>query len=152
LGLVKLDLAEALCSEEAALRELFANRGLRTRSAEALLRSVLRFRDDRWRHDLVSWRQHLLVARAIALVREHTAGEYVSGHLRLSVRGADFGFLARSFASIYQLILVFDRAFSELHAEAAIVHTLPTIERLVMSLPPVDPTPAKGRVVRFPRG
>lgn len=47
--------------------------------------------------------------------------------------------IARRFAGIYELVLVFEGAYSELHAEAAIVRGLPWIERLVTSLPPRDP-------------
>ncbi len=66
------------------------------------------------------------------------------GHVHESVRGDDFGWAARSFAGIYVLVLVFDHPFDELGAERAIAHALPTIERLVAALPPLDPTPTAG--------
>jgi hypothetical protein len=56
----------------------------------------------------------------------------------------------RRFAGIYELVLVFAGAHSELHAEAAVLRALPLIERLVTSLPPRDPvaTGAKVAVLR----
>lgn len=66
------------------------------------------------------------------------------GHVHESVRGEGFGWVARSFAGIYVLVLVFDHAFDEVGAERAIAHALPTIERLVAALPPLDPTPTAG--------
>ncbi len=47
--------------------------------------------------------------------------------------------IVRAFATIYRLVLVFDGSLSELHAEAAIIRTLPAIEQLVTSLPPRKP-------------
>lgn len=70
---------------------------------------------------------------------------------RRLVRKDGFGYFARSFASIYVLVLCFDGDFSELHVEAAALHALPVIERHVLALPPVDPPPRGGRVVHLPR-
>jgi hypothetical protein len=50
--------------------------------------------------------------------------------------------VARSFASIYVLIVVFESPFDELRAEQAIEDGLPRIERLVLALPPLDPKPS----------
>jgi hypothetical protein len=61
-------------------------------------------------------------------------------------------FLAHSFAGIYILILVFDAPFDELRAERAVLDALPRIERLVLALPPLDPSPLAGVVaMRRPR-
>ena len=49
--------------------------------------------------------------------------------------------MVRSFATIYMLVVVFDRPFDELRAERSVTHALPTIERLVLALPPMDPDP-----------
>jgi hypothetical protein len=57
----------------------------------------------------------------------------------------------RRFAGIYTLILVFEGAHSELHAEAAVLRALPTIEKLVTSLPPRDPVPQGAKVARLRR-
>jgi hypothetical protein len=59
--------------------------------------------------------------------------------------------MARSFANIYLLAVVFDADFSELHVESAIVHALPAVEQLLFALPPVDPPPKGARVLSFPK-
>ena len=97
-------------------------------------------------------RSELLAYRAIAALRERPSLENPppSGHFRQVCHEAGFGYLARSFASIYILLLVFDENYSELHAEAALLHALPVIERLVLALPPIEPPPKGGRVVKLP--
>jgi hypothetical protein len=62
-------------------------------------------------------------------------------HLHHAVRDADFGYVAHAFAAIYLLVLVYDAPFDELRAERAVADALPRIERLVLALPPLDPTP-----------
>jgi len=74
--------------------------------------------------------------------------------LRETVRYADFGYVAHSFAAIYILVLVFESPFDELRAERALNDALPRIERLVLALPPLDPTPeprANAVALRRPR-
>jgi hypothetical protein len=95
-----------------------------------------------------------LTERAVDLVRDlpAVAGLRKGGHLGHVVRDSDFGFVARSFASIYVLIVVFDEAFDELRAEQAIEDGLPRIERLVLALPPLDPKPAPMASVISMRG
>jgi hypothetical protein len=66
------------------------------------------------------------------------------GHLHHAERGESFGFVARSFAGIYVLIVVFGAAHDEVRAERAVQQSLPIIERLVLALPPLDPTPMAG--------
>lgn len=68
------------------------------------------------------------------------------GHIHHSVSEPDFGYVARSFAGIYVLVVVFREAFDELRAKRATVHALPIIERLVLALPPRDPVPTSGAV------
>ncbi|MGZ3475401.1 MAG: hypothetical protein ACXWUG_14815 [Polyangiales bacterium] len=84
--------------------------------------------------------------RAIDAVRAlpQTQNLHRGGHLHTTIREQEFGWIARSFASIYVLVLVFDTPFDELGAERAIAQALPIIERLVTSLPPMDPTPVAG--------
>jgi len=85
-----------------------------------------------------------LTARAIDAVRALPAlGEISKGrHLAHMGREASFGFVARSFAGIYVLVVVYDGPFDELRAERSIGEALPRIERLVLALPPLDPKPA----------
>lgn len=69
--------------------------------------------------------------------------------LALHDREGDPPVLARSFAQIYVLVLVFEEPFDEIRAERAIQARLGPIERLVLALPPLDPTPNVGvRAVR----
>ena len=68
------------------------------------------------------------------------------GHIHHSVSEPGFGYVARSFAGIYVLVVVFREAFDELRAKRATVHALPIIERLVLALPPRDPVPTSGAV------
>ena len=85
-----------------------------------------------------------LTTRAVAEVRAlpATAQLHRGGHLAHNKRDDHYGVVARSFAAIYVLILVFDKAFDMLRAERALREGLPIIERLVLALPPFDPEPA----------
>ena len=82
----------------------------------------------------------IAAVRALSVIPQLHKG----GHLHHAVRADDFGYVARSFAAIYVLIVVYEAPFDELRAERAIQHALPQIERLVMALPPLDPTPVTG--------
>jgi len=95
------------------------------------------------------WARHLSCRRAIFEVRAlpEMATLPRGGHVHTTVSGAELGYVARSFAGIYVLVLVFDAPFDELRAKRAIVHALPTIERLVLALPPLDPGPPVAGVV-----
>jgi hypothetical protein len=86
--------------------------------------------------------------RAVDSVRalEAIGSLHRGGHLHEKHVEDGFAYLARSFAGIYVLVLVFDGAFDELRAERALALSLPTIERLVTALPPLDPTPLAGAV------
>jgi hypothetical protein len=67
-------------------------------------------------------------------------------HLRYVDRVGSVPLVVHSFAAIYLLVLVFEAAFDELRAERATLDALPRIERLVLALPPLDPSP-RGDVV-----
>lgn len=84
--------------------------------------------------------------RAIESVRRLPAMAALSkgGQLTHHERDTDTPYVAKSFASIYVLLLVFDAPFDELRAERAIHARLETIDRLVVALPPLDPTPIGG--------
>lgn len=78
---------------------------------------------------------------AVAALRESSRDED-----RLCEFEGPVPFLARRFASIYWVLLVFDDRFSEVVADGHLVKALDAIERLVISLPPLDPDdPAKSR-------
>jgi len=98
----------------------------------------------------VQWSELVLTMRGIAAARRSPADS------KQSVVGRDESlFVSRGFGGIYRVVLVFGAAFSELHADAALIRALPVIERHVVNLPPVDPGPGGGgHVVRLfgPRG
>ncbi len=75
-------------------------------------------------------------------------------HVRHVERSGQAPFVAHSFAGIYLLVLVYDAPFDELRAERTIVEALPRVERLVMALPPLDPSPTAGAsaMAMRPRG
>lgn len=89
------------------------------------------------------WRRVLLVRNALSAVRAlpHVATLHKGDHLHESVRSPELSYVVRSFATIYMLLLVFERPFDELRAERSVSHALPTIERLVLALPPREPEP-----------
>jgi hypothetical protein len=95
------------------------------------------------------WSRHLASRRAIAAIRAlpETATLHKGGHVHVTVNEAKFGYVARSFAGIYVLVLVYDGTFDELGAKRAILAALPAIERQVVALPPLDPEPRMAGVV-----
>jgi hypothetical protein len=93
-------------------------------------------------------RRKLLACLAIARARQEADSQRTT---RWAHHEPQFGYFVRTFANIYLLVVVFEGAFSELYVESAIVHALPGIEHLVLSLPPLDPEPKGGRVIRLRR-
>jgi hypothetical protein len=75
------------------------------------------------------------------------------GQLHRTVNDSGLGYIARSFAAIYVLILVFPDRYDELSAKHALLQALPTIEALVLSLPPrgSDPSNAGAKALRVRR-
>lgn len=64
----------------------------------------------------------------------------------------DRNYVARPFGGIYRLVVVLhEKDASPMHAEAALIKALPVIESLVERLPPRDPGPGKGAVIRHLR-
>ncbi len=145
-----VDLAEvaARTTEDAAA--WLGERGISEESADELLRVARRMRDVAPDRQPAAWRKHVLLARAVTEVRRRGPNEH-----RLAHQDGGFGYLARTLGDIYRLVLAFEGPFSELHAEAAAVHALHYLERLLAALPPRDPGSAGGRrganVIRFPR-
>ncbi len=85
----------------------------------------------------------LLSRRALHAVRNlsELAALRKGKHVRHLEGGGDAPFIVHSFAGIYLLVLVYNGPFDELRTERAIVEALPRIERLVLALPPLDPSP-----------
>jgi len=137
-----VDMEALLRGNAQEVRELLAKPGA---SATFLSRESDRIRSESRSEN--AWRHHLLVSRAVRGVRKSFGADTQGAHLREMVHRPESSYLARSFASIYCLLLVFDGAFSELHAEAAAVHGMSAIERLVLALPPVDPPPRGGKLI-----
>jgi hypothetical protein len=80
-------------------------------------------------------------AKTAARALPGTSAMAKGGHLHHAARGGPW-FVARSFAGIYLLVLVFEGEYDELRAERAILEGLARVERMVMALPPLDPEPA----------
>jgi hypothetical protein len=59
--------------------------------------------------------------------------------------------LARPFAGLYVLVLLFREPLSEPIALGAVLHAVDLIERLVLALPPIDPEPG-AKVIRLHAG
>jgi len=146
-----LDLAELVDNTPAEVEDLLARHGLPPRRAAHVSDAIGRIREQSRRRGAAAWQSHVLMTRAVADVRRKIEEQgRPAQNLRATVQQEGFGYVVRSFATIYHLILVFDGPFSELHAEAAVVHALPIIERLVLALPPSEPPSAGGRVLRMP--
>jgi hypothetical protein len=104
------------------------------------------------RGGLAAAARRLRAARALTEVRERAARDREL--TRSELRGPLIQCFAHAIAGQYQLVLVFDETYSPLHAEANVQRALPHIERLLLSLPPVDPMAGGGRpakVIRLPR-
>ncbi len=61
------------------------------------------------------------------------------------------GVAIKEIAGLYQVVLVFGSEYSPLRVEGVMRRALPVIERHVLELPPLDPTPRQGRVVPLRR-
>jgi hypothetical protein len=110
---------------------------------ERLLRKLPLIRQLGTHRDADGWFVHFATCRAIAALRR--APEH---HEAIE---DDLGWLARDFGGIYHVILVYGGPFSEIGAARVMLRALPAIEKLVLSLPPIDPTPIGARVLAFKR-
>jgi hypothetical protein len=90
------------------------------------------------------WARHFAIRRAIQVVRAmpEMAMLHKGGHLNRTLTEPSFALIARSFAAIYVLVVVFPGPFDEIRAKHAISQALPIIESLVLALPPRDPPPS----------
>ena len=151
-------LETGLAMEPVAVSEATVGRFLRSQSSAAqgplstpaaLPEAARVERAELARATRLAWERQLASRRAILLVRglPATATLPRGGHVSHSTSEPDFGCVARSFGGIYVLVVIFGGAFDELRAKRAVVHALPTIERLVLALPPVDPSPTTSGAV-----
>ncbi|WP_156339190.1 hypothetical protein [Chondromyces crocatus] len=138
-----LDLAALLVAGEGSLGPALAKAPISEGMAAEFGREIraIRRRAGQTVRTAAGWRRYVLVARSMTVARRLVAESSHPAHLRESVHEDGFGLLTRAFANIYLLVIAFDGPFSELHAEAATLHALPRIERLVLSLPPAPPSP-----------
>jgi|SRR5436190_3290917 hypothetical protein len=90
-----------------------------------------------------------LLEDAILRVRD-AQKELRAGHTTRFTMQDDLECIARPFAGLYVLALVCQGAISEPVAFGALLHALPLIERLVLALPPVDPSPGGAKIMRMP--
>ena len=143
-SLVELDLSTLIELDEDALGARLATLES-DKLRQRLLRKLPAIRERSASRGPEQWATHFLTCRAIAAIRR--APERHKAMLD------DLGWLARDFGGIYHVIVVFDGPFDELHATPPLLRALPVIERLVLALPPIDPTPGtgKGRVLRLLR-
>lgn len=90
-----------------------------------------------------------LLESAMQLLRERSDElRQAQGHtVRLTLE-ADLEALARPFAGLYVLALLFRDPLSEPIALGAVLHAVGLIERLVLALPPIDPEPG-AKVIRL---
>ncbi|MET0596216.1 MAG: hypothetical protein ABW133_26200 [Polyangiaceae bacterium] len=90
------------------------------------------------------WARHFAIRHAIQLVRAmpEMVQLHKGGHLNRTVIEPNFAVIARSFAAIYVMVIVFPGPFDEIRAKHAISQALPIIESLVLALPPRDPPPS----------
>lgn len=138
----ELDMTELIALDDASLRERLETLEPR-KLRERLLRKLPVIRELGGHRDAEDWAAHIATCRAIAAVRRapenHEAIE------------DDLGWLARDFAGIYHVILVYGGPFSEIGAAGVMLRALPAIEKLVLSLPPIDPAPKGARILAFKR-
>jgi hypothetical protein len=137
----ELDLVELVALDDTTLRERLE--GLPSRKLrDRLLRRIPTLRELGGQRDAAGWRVHFLVCRAIAAIRR-------APERHVEIREG-LGWLTREFGGIYHVVLVYDGEFDELHATGMLLRALPAIEKLVLALPPIEPTPKGARVLMFP--
>lgn len=114
----------------------------------ALATNIAKIRAAGAERTLTEWERRLRAFAALSALRQSDSKR--SRHVHHEDEQA---YIARSFGGIYRLLLVFELDhFSELHAEAAMIHSLPWIERLTTAIPPLDPDDGRGgRVVNLRR-
>jgi hypothetical protein len=144
--------AELLAAPASAASERLREAGLTGKAMRAVQDELEILRQLSEQGGLAAAARRLRTARALAEIKKRTANDHTL--LRCELRGPDIQCFAHSLAGQYQLILVFDETYSPLHAEGNVQRAMPHIERLLLSLPPIDPETqgARGaKVIRLPR-
>ncbi|EDM75513.1 hypothetical protein PPSIR1_31568 [Plesiocystis pacifica SIR-1] len=101
----------------------------------------------RW--DASTWRRWLRIARAIHLAREQFDRREGSEPFGPEASGELLGWSSQPVAGIYRVVLVYAGPPSELASTGVLRRALPVLERLITSLPPLDPRPHSGRLVQL---
>ncbi len=127
---------------EAALQQLL-RAGLTERS---LLDTLRRCRAIAPRASQAAWEDFVQLCQAVGGVRRAALR---SPHEAATLELEERGVLSRAFCGGYHAVLALRGNYSALHAQAALLHALPALERLVLSLPPRDPQ-GGARILRLP--
>lgn len=93
------------------------------------------------------WSEALQIATAVTAARMQCKDGLAPE--RYAAHQDGWGVFVRGFAQIYMVALIYDGAYSELHAEGPLLRALPHIENLVLSLPPVEPPPRGAKVIEL---
>jgi hypothetical protein len=88
---------------------------------------------------------------AIALGRAAIDDSGSTQSLHLVSRDQGRGTLLRGIAGAYVLALLFEGGFSELRAHGVVERARDRLDKLIARLPPIDPSPRGGNVVRLRR-
>lgn len=148
----KLSWAELLAMPEGPANERLREAGLTGMPLRAIHDELELLRELSEAGGLAAAAARVRSARAVAEIRSRAARDH--SLTRCELRGPDIQCFAHSLAAQYQLLLVFDETYSPLHAEGNVQRALPHIEKLLLSLPPVDPISGGARgakVIRLPR-
>jgi hypothetical protein len=149
---VKLSWTELLANSTLEASERLRAAGLQGVALRTVQDELETLRELAEEGGLTAAARRLRSARALLEIRERAAREREL--VRSELRGPEIQCFAHSIAGQYQLVLVFDETYSPLHAEGNVQRALPHIERLLLSLPPVDPMSGGARgakVIRLPR-
>ncbi len=136
----RVDLGELVGLDDVALRDRVQSIEPR-KVRDRLLRKIPLIRDLGLARTAEDWAQHFVVCRAVAAIRRAPERHYAVED--------GVAWLTRDFGGIYHVVLVYDGEFSELQATGVMLRALPAIENLVLSLPPIEPTPKGARVIQF---
>lgn len=85
------------------------------------------------------WRPRVLLSAELALSPERRAAMRLGRPVEFARADAEPFMLSRSFASLYALVLLWERAFDLDAARAAVRDAMPEIEDLTLSTPPDGP-------------